>query len=131
MDFFTLYLIIILPNLGTAVGITSTLAAITLLVWGFLMIVFVEDGLYHYTKDDKKAEITKRTNTAIKIFKWAILPVVLGMLSNLVPTSKQMMYLIGGYAVTNVQGVSALPENVVNAANKFLEDFSIEEKAKK
>jgi len=42
----------------------------------------------------------------------------------LTPSEKQMMYMIGGYAATNVENIEKLPKTVVNAANKFLEQYT-------
>mgnify|MGYP000641447084 FL=1 len=48
-------------------------------------------------------------------------------LSTLVPSEKALYYMIGGYYVTNVEGIKDLPPTAVKAANQFLNDY-IEEK---
>jgi hypothetical protein len=42
------------------------------------------------------------------------------MLSVIIPREKQMYTILGGYAVTNIEGVNQLPANIVNAANAYL-----------
>lgn len=39
------------------------------------------------------------------------------------PSREDVYYLVGGYAVTNSQEVVKLPENIVGAANAFLENY--------
>lgn len=51
-----------------------------------------------------------------------------GLLAGAIPNAKQMAYLTGGYIATNTENVDKLPQNLVDAANKFLESYSEKEK---
>jgi len=128
MDFSTLYWILVLPNLGTAIGVVSSLLSIALIIYGFISIGFSDDNLYYTEASERPKVIAQRKSKGGKFIKWSALPILIGMLSTLIPTDKQMMYMIGGYVVTNVQGIEKLPNNVIGAANKFLEDFNVKDK---
>jgi hypothetical protein len=62
---------------------------------------------------------------AVKGLKYGLLALVI---SCLIPTTKDWYVLIGGYAVTHVEGIGDLPANVVGAANEFLKQYQPEEK---
>jgi len=110
MDLSTLYLILILPNIGKVLGVAS-LITITLLI------VFMTNASF----DEEVNESFSKIKSSIKYI------LLCGFLSVMIPSEKQMMYMIGGYAATNVDGIEKLPKNVVSAANKFLEDFTVPE----
>jgi len=119
MDFSTLYWILILPKISITLG---TLASLTLgggLVSGFLIWLFASESA------DEGASIATGKKIISNTLK-TMIPVLI--LVSFIPTQKMMMYMIGGYAVTNIEGIEKLPKNVIGAANKFLEDFNIEEK---
>ncbi len=42
-------------------------------------------------------------------------------ISIFIPSEKQMLTLVGGYAVTNNEQIQKLPDNVLKAANAYLE----------
>ena len=62
---------------------------------------------------------------------YVVVPFIVMSLAMFIPSEKQMMYIIGGYAATNVENIEKLPKNVVNAANKFLESYTDTEKKDK
>ena len=122
MDISTLYWILILPNLGNWFAIIGSLLSMAL--GGIIIAAAVSiDCTYH--DDDKISRLRKTRDKAVKAF---IIPIIFFLISSFIPSSKQMMYLIGGYAVTNVENIDKLPKNVVNAANKFLETYTFEDK---
>ena len=43
------------------------------------------------------------------------------------PSERQVYTLVGGYVATNIEGVENLPENMVKAANAFLERVAEEQ----
>ena len=118
MDLFTLYAIFALINLGgwfkgiaVIIGISFLLTAPALIIAGCDN---KGDGFYYFNK----------------LKTWIIFSAVLVVLSSLasvlIPDEEQMWYIVGGYAVTNVEGIQELPENIVGAANAFLEKYQPE-----
>ena len=118
MDLSTLYWVLILPNIGTFFTIISCL----LIIGAGTIIVSSAMELDGYNVEEERK--TKLRATRNKATKFLVVPMALLFVSVFVPSSKQMMYLIGGYAATNVEGVEKLPKNVVNAANAFLEQYT-------
>lgn len=112
MDLSTLYWILILPNIKDAF-----IAASILMMLG-IMVTFIF-GFLESEPSAKKWGLSK-----IKY----LIPMV--VIAALIPTNKQMMYMIGGYAATNVENIEKLPKNVVNAANKFLETYTEQKESK-
>jgi len=110
MDLSTLYWILILPNLGKA----------SLIIMACLVIIVCSVSFVSYLESN-----TKGLNFSKGLIKYIIFFMLIGIF---IPSNKQMMYLMGGYAVTNIEGIEKLPKNVMGAANKFLKDFNIEDK---
>lgn len=114
MSFFTLYLLTVLPNLSCFFAMLTSITAIvpTVLI-----------GI-----------ITGATEE-LKHLRWLglfiPLSITLGLISNLIPNEKQMYTLVGGYYVTNIEGIDKLPKNIVGAANKFIETYTEESKGAK
>ena len=120
MELSTLYWILILPNLGSV---------ISGLAWVGLIVFVIGSGVAFMIFDmDRENEKKKGILLAMKKFIPAFVAAIL--ITDFIPTEKQMMYMIGGYAVTNVENIEKLPKNVVNAANKFLEQYSDKEEKK-
>lgn len=118
MDLLTTYLIVMLPSLGDVLGIISLCLAITLVTL-FVMKCFAAS----YPDDAaEKAYLIwfkalhKKTLTAIII--------LMSVVAVAIPSQGQWYTLIGGYYVTNIDGISDLPPNIVDAANKFLENYT-------
>ena len=112
MDLLTLYLIFILPNIQ---GVFIFLSIVT-------GVAILASFVFGAIEENERAKAWG--SSMIKV----IIPFV--VVASLIPSSKQMMYIIGGYAATNVENIEKLPKNVVNAANKFLESYTQEEKKK-
>lgn len=123
MDFLTLYFIVILPSLKSAI---IALAAIVLIASIVMGVAYFIQGDIVYGDSDKKKALFKSGRSYLK--KGAIIFAPILLLASFIPSEKQMMYLIGGYAATNVENIEKLPKNMVNAANKFLEDYTEEKK---
>ena len=119
MDLSTLYWILILPSIGGAI---TAIGVITGVGFGVAGIIYFVSGDMTYGDSDKKTGLFESARKAIRTGAIICFPVIL--FSSFIPTSKQMMYMIGGYAATNVENIEKLPENVVNAANKFLEQYT-------
>jgi len=125
MELSTLYWILILPNIGvffTVIGVLIIVACLFLIISAAISIDCT------YGNEDK---INRLRKTRDKATKFMVLPVIILFIAVFIPSGKQMMYMIGGYAATNIEDVEKLPKNVVNAANKFLESYAIDEEAKK
>lgn len=57
--------------------------------------------------------------------------IVGAMIAAIVPSERQMWTIVGGYAVTSVEGIEDLPPNMTRAANAFLERYVRELDAEK
>ena len=55
------------------------------------------------------------------------LTLVLGFIFSLSPDEKQVAMIAGGYVVTNAESVAELPDNIMNAANRYLESLNVED----
>ena len=75
-----------------------------------------------YREEDKK------TISSMKALakKFMIVMIILGSLDVLLPDSKQIYSLAGAYAVSNDKELAKLPDNVLKAANSYLEKFNQE-----
>ncbi len=115
MDLLQLYLfLVILPNIGNAVvtfviiGILGLVSCLT--VYGFAII-----------DEEENQEKRKSLLRGIKIFG-SILIISL-IISSITPTDKQIYMVAGGYAATNDKELKKLPDNVLKAANSYLESL--------
>jgi len=106
MSLFELYLLFILPEVG------DLMVAISFFVLA-AGVTIISIGLF---TDEMGKE------SARKIAKLVVAPALLILiLGAFIPSKDAMKYIIGGYAVTNLEGIEKLPKNLVNAANAFLE----------
>lgn len=86
---------------------------------------------YKYDWGKKKVDSANKTLDFIKNrFPYKTL-VLIGVLTLFYPTQNDLKYIIGGAVVWNgieaaadIEGIERLPENLVNAANSFLENVS-------
>jgi hypothetical protein len=110
MELSTLYWLLILPSVG---GAMLLMGAFSTVGFGVICVLSLFDDCPWHKK--------------VK-FNYIIIPIFMWLAGILIPSEKQMMYLIGGYAATNVENIEKLPKNVVDAANKFLEDYTTQDK---
>ncbi len=113
MDLSTLYWVLILPKFG---DLFSFFGGLIFLIMGVLYGFSLFDD-YPWHKKIKKIHVA--------------VPFIVMSFAMFIPSEKQMMYIIGGYAATNVEDIEKLPKNVVDAANKFLESYTDTEKKDK
>jgi hypothetical protein len=119
MSLTTLYLISILPGLGYLLARFSCILVFAAMV--SLAIGSIEDGM----GIESKYKALWLTNMK----KWGFATIVCsGLLAVLIPSEKQLYFIAGGYAATNITGIDKLPENVVKAANDWLEGVNKEGK---
>ncbi len=107
MSLFTLYLITILPEIGATLSILGILFFIVFASLTF--IVFLE-GVDEYKK------------RVLKFLKISFFVLFIGVL---IPTSDSMKYIIGGYVITNIEGIEKLPKNLIKYANTILEEEEV------
>lgn len=113
MSLITLYLISMLPNLQSlfvsAAAILSIVAAVS------VVLAMVEDGWI-----DSPARGWRKL-WANQMKKWGAAAIILcALIAALIPSEKQLYFIAGGYAATNIAGIDKLPENLVKAANDWL-----------
>lgn len=110
MELWLLYLILMVGSWGLFAAIWAFISLVVSL--GALMMASME-----HTDADKAL--------FFKFGRWAFtLSLVLLPFALFLPSNKTVMYMVGGYVATNVEGISDLPPNLVGAANKFLEDYT-------
>lgn len=114
MTLMQLYLFtVILPNAYHAL---DCLSVICLMALATLLVTAI------YAVPVEEPEFAKR------IFRWvvrfAVSFVVLTLIAIPLPSDKQLYTLAGGYVATNTKDVAKLPDNVVKAANAWLEKAS-------
>ena len=116
MSLFELYLISILDSVGSFFITVFVLS----IIFSIVMLISSTD---YRDKEDKQP-----------LYSWAKRSASLGTLMLLLavatPNTKQMMFILDGYMVTNTAGVEKLPENTVKAINTFLESMTEEEPKK-
>jgi hypothetical protein len=118
MSIWLLYLITILPNVGEVLGAIVVISLALLIVVG-IMISAVESP---------SESLDKWLAFSESKVKYIILIIILAVI---IPSEKQMYTILGGYAVTNIEGVNQLPANIVNAANAYLGKVAEDMKEKK
>ncbi len=109
MSLFEIYLLVKLTSFVTLLAVgaaTFGLIAFIFLMWGTL----VED-------------MTKITKW-VKLF--SITAIFLGTTATVFPTSKEAYMIFGGYYLTNNAQAQQLPENILEATNTFLKEYSQE-----
>jgi hypothetical protein len=114
MTLMQLYLItVILPNMGIAIGMIAGGFCVTAIFWGIAAAVSSD-----FDEDEKTKEKIKVSK------KCALLALPFLLLCGLFPSEKQLYVIAGGYVATNTKDVAKLPDNVVKAANAWLEKVS-------
>ena len=107
MELSTLYWVLILPKLAQSIAVICIISITVLGVGGMLFAVIEQEKI----------------GKTVAIWTFSTCAPLL-IITAFIPNEKQMMYLIGGYVATNTEGVEKLPKNVVDAANRFLEDYT-------
>ena len=96
-----------------------TLEGISTFILVLLCITFVAIGIIFLISEGESWDGTKMFLEKFKSILIGLL--LLGVVGNFVPNEKQIALIIGGAVATNTEGVEKLPENLVKAANSFLE----------
>lgn len=117
MSILTLYfLLTLLPNMDMAIDISIGILVVAAVVFAIC---------YSVEFDDKSKEpylkFLKNMITAL------IYLIILGVF---VPGKEQIVTMVGGYAVTNDQEMKKLPDNILKAANTYLERMTVDPKKK-
>lgn len=120
MTLFQLYLfLVVLPNacnVATGLAVFFTVASLVSLLIGALLVA------------------ERNINESKQAFKWAkisgIIAFIIVLCTVPFPTKDQLEYLAGGYVVTNTKDISKLPDNIVKAANSYLEHITLDKDKK-
>lgn len=121
MSILELYLLNVLFQLG---GILSVAAGVFFLLLPFVLLI----GLLHIDAEFYGDERKQRKATLFKFTKvMASVAVICLLTSIFIPSKEQAIWIAGGHIATNAEGIEKLPDNVVRAANAFLESVSNEE----
>lgn len=126
MSFFIVYLMLMLTELNSRIyslnKVMVPIAVLLIGMWLFYMIIT-------YVEPDHRT-FHKVGPGLSKVTKWyAGVAAVLLVLYMITPTKQTAYLMIGGYAVTNVEGIKELPANVVGAANHFLKEYQASQKS--
>lgn len=110
------------------VGIAGTI----LLAFGIVFTIFADDF-----EIDEDSNFQKIRTTLINSIKYLTVPALLvgSLVDAFYPEKEDLMYIVGGATVlsggqymVNSEEAQQLPDNVLEAANKFLADFTDEPK---
>ena len=110
-------LMVVLPGLDSAafpIVVVCTIGTVPVVVGGIVWksIADAEDDESQKAIAEKVLGLWKVTVTG------AVLFTAIGIA---VPDREQIMYIVGGSVVTNAEGIEELPDNLVQYANRFLE----------
>lgn len=125
MSLFELYLVFNAGSIGRAMAFMSF---IVVMVSAFSMF-YIRCGVVDCYKSTERSD-----ESAWKMFNWIknrlLMPAaILLLVSVFIPSSDALKSMTAGYFVTNIENIESLPPNIVEAANKFLADYSVESKA--
>lgn len=133
MSIWIIYLLVMIPSIKQMIGESLTPAGIALIViGGILTATTLASAILQYLGDGATKKETPSTGEKIKPsptawtylrragYAYALAALVFVTL----PSERQMYVMAGAYAVTNIEGISKLPENAVGAANAWLERLS-------
>ncbi len=121
MEMWQLYLMVTLPGVSKMLGLFGF---ILFLVGGILLILKIVAGHDSSTNAKEFTEIVGR-----KALVGFCVGVLMLILTAAIPSKSGVYTLIGGYYVTNLDGIKNLPPAALKAANRFLENYA-ESKAK-
>ena len=122
MSLFSLYLIVTLPAIGKllfGLAVTGTIISLCVLIFTGMGFMTMDTPSEKETRD-KLASITKMILKVVAPF--IILPMF--VVGTLIPDKDNLYTIIGGYYVTNIDGIEDIPPSIVGAMNKFLEEYS-------
>lgn len=116
MSIFILYLLfVLLPNLQE----TANVAAITSAMLAIAICIIIRFGKIDNDMSDKtRAFLWHKARWSIGVF------FVFGIVSMLAPNQEQIYTIAGAYAVTNDKELQKLPDNLLGAANNYLETLN-------
>ncbi len=119
MSLFQLYLfMVILPNIHSTLGSLSIVALIIFLAISVVLTISKAGAL----EDRGCSSVSQGLKNPWRIA--AVVMIVVGALSIISPSDRQIYMVAGGYAATNTKDVEKLPENIVKAANNWLEKLA-------
>lgn len=125
MDFWLLYLITRTGQIHELCAIMGILGMIISLI-GYALAVFgkTQQGKYDEETRQFGTQLLPYTTKGIKV---CLIPL---LLSFALPSTNDWKLIVGGYYVTNIQGIEQLPPDIVLAAHKFLKEYGDTEKEK-
>lgn len=115
MTLLELYLIFTLPEIKAVAFGISVGAGMCFLLGAAANMISATESSALATAFGKSVSYWFRVATIILIIS---LPI-----SIFTPSAETMRWMIGGYIVTNIEGIEKLPPNLVNMANRFLEEY--------
>jgi hypothetical protein len=108
MDALTLYLITIASSISVLFALMAIGAALTAAVCAIIYMCNIDF-------EEKTAQMALSLSV-----KCVIVGVVAGFISAVIPSTRSLYTMVAVYEVTNTEGASKLPKNLVDAANSFL-----------
>lgn len=115
MTLFIIYLLVTLPVIGEVMTAIGTIGG--LVVFGVYLISFLPPTF----KDD--VEVRKNVSP----YRWIFLAIfIVGIL---IPSERQLGYILAGHIITNAENVDKLPDNISKTLNSLLENLNATVKA--
>ena len=117
MELWQLYLMLQADSINN--GVTALLVITSILLSLGCPIAFAAINDFAHTENrESYRRYVKRTAKTSLITILILIPITM-----LMPSTKTLTYMIGGYYVTNIEGIKDIPPNVLNMMNKFMEEY--------
>lgn len=126
MTLFQLYLLTRMSHLHDffqAINFAFILIGGILVAMGIVVFIVSQD-----LDDDEGPKMRGMVWEKIKASFWVA--IIAGFLSTATPTNNDLYVMMGGYYATNNAEIKKLPDNIVGAVNKFLEEVKPKEVVK-
>lgn len=119
MSIFELYLLTVLFSLGNVVSASCFVFWFVSFALGFFL------AMESFDIDEEEP---KKMSFYVPLKISLILAVVMTILTCLIPSKEEGLWIAGGHIVTNIDGLGEIPENAAEAANTFLKSITKDQK---
>lgn len=122
MSFWLLYAIAVLDDVGQLAGFLGLLTFVV----GFIGIGICRICIA--TESENSSEYKAAGKFLPVANKALILGIIAMFISCAIPNKDEWKLIIGGYFVTNIEGIDKFPPEIVGAAHNFLEKYGTDDK---
>ncbi len=126
MSFWEIYVLTILPGFIEPLGVIAFFSG--------MISLFLISGVLASIMGELSVDKEKNAMLGKMLRKWAYVTLPLCIFSmfsaKMIPSEKQMAFIVGGYMLTNIQGIKDLPPNLVKAMNTALDEYNVKSEKK-